>query len=157
MSKNTHRVWALCLVLLPLLSACSKPLPPEAPQVVRPVKVMEVGAGEGDSTRTFPGSVQATDQVDLSFRVGGPLIQFPVKEGDLVRKGQALAHIDPRDFRIQLDAARARARSRAAHTRWRTASDVSPACARRSSCVDTRGTVTCMSNRSSSGPDTRAR
>jgi RND family efflux transporter MFP subunit len=75
--------------------------------VVRPVKVMEVGAGEGDSTRTFPGSVQATDQVDLSFRVGGPLIRFPVKEGNLVRKGQALAHIDPRDFRIQLDAARA--------------------------------------------------
>ncbi len=107
MLNRTHCVWALCLVLLPFLSACSEPAPPEAAQVVRMVKVMEVGAGDSLGARSFPGFVEATDQVDLSFRVAGPLVEFPVNEGDLVKKGQTLAQIDPRDFRIQLDAARA--------------------------------------------------
>ena len=107
MLNKTHCVWAFCLILLPLLSACSEKAPPELEEVVRPVKVMIVGTGAGIGGRTFPGSVQATGQVDLSFRVGGPLIEFPVMEGDLVAKGQVLARIDPRDFHITLNAARA--------------------------------------------------
>jgi RND family efflux transporter MFP subunit len=57
--------------------------------------------------RSFPGRVEATNQVDLAFRVGGPLIEFPVREGQFVRQGQLVARIDPRDFQIRLNAARA--------------------------------------------------
>jgi multidrug efflux system membrane fusion protein len=107
MLKISHNVWALCLLTIPLLWACGEQAPLESDEIVRPVKVMAVGAGDGGGARSFPGSVQATDQVDLSFRVDGPLITFPINEGDLVKKGQVLARIDPRDYRIRLDAARA--------------------------------------------------
>jgi RND family efflux transporter MFP subunit len=44
----------------------------------------------------------AYQELNLSFRIGGPLIQFPVKVGDSVQKGQVLAHIDPRDYDVGL-------------------------------------------------------
>ena len=44
----------------------------------------------------------AYQEINLSFRIGGPLIQFPVKVGVAVQKGQVLARIDPRDFDIGL-------------------------------------------------------
>jgi RND family efflux transporter MFP subunit len=74
--------------------------------VVRPVKTMVVGEG-ASGTRSLPGTVQAANRVEMSFRVGGPLIDFPVKEGEKVKKGQLLARIDPRDFRIAVDKAKA--------------------------------------------------
>ena len=39
--------------------------------------------------------------------MGGPLIEFPVREGQFVRKDQLVARIDPRDFQIRLNAAKA--------------------------------------------------
>jgi RND family efflux transporter MFP subunit len=57
--------------------------------------------------RSFPGRVEAANQVDLAFRVGGPLIELPVREGQFVGKEQLVARIDPRDFQISLNAAKA--------------------------------------------------
>ena len=79
----------------------------EAAPVARPVKVMTVGALGGAADVTFPGRVAAGNQVDLSFRVGGPLTELSVTEGQAVEKGQVVAQIDPRDFRIQVDSAQA--------------------------------------------------
>jgi multidrug efflux system membrane fusion protein len=73
-------------------------------QVVRPVKMMILG-GEQGTGRTFPGKVQGTQRVNLSFRVQGPIIDFPVNEGDEVTKGQLLARLDPRDYKIAYDEA----------------------------------------------------
>jgi len=93
--------------VLVVLAGCGRDEVVEKEPAIRPVKVMTVGGGNDDQVRSFPGQVEASDQVDLSFRVGGPLIEFPVLEGDFVKKGQTVARIDPRDYRIQLDAARA--------------------------------------------------
>ena len=80
---------------------------PEAPApVARPVKTVVIG-GESAVERTLPGRVQASNQVDLSFRVGGPLTEFPVTEGAMVAKGELLARIDPRDYEIALSKAEA--------------------------------------------------
>ena len=67
---------------------------------------MVVGGMSGGRL-TFPGTTQAADRAELSFRVAGPLIEFPVNEGDQVRQGQLLARIDPRDYRIALAEAKA--------------------------------------------------
>lgn len=48
--------------------------------------------------QSYPGTVQASRQTKLAFRVGGPLIKVAVKPGDRVKKGQLLMQIDPRDF-----------------------------------------------------------
>ena len=89
-----------------VLSGCGGKEVVEKAPVIRAVKIVTVG-GDSAQSRSFPGRVEASDQVDLSFRVGGPLVEFPVLEGDFVKKGQLTARIDPRDYRIRLDAARA--------------------------------------------------
>lgn len=78
----------------------------EAAPVARPVKTMIVGGGLNE-TRTFPGSVEAGQRVNLSFRVGGPLIELPVDKGQDVAKGELIARIDPRDYEIALQEAKA--------------------------------------------------
>jgi len=72
--------------------------------VVRPVKTITLGGDQGTG-RSFPGKVQGSQRVNLSFRVQGPLVEFPVNEGDEVKKGQLLARLDPRDYKIAYDEA----------------------------------------------------
>ena len=72
--------------------------------VVRPVKTITLGGDQGGG-RSFPGKVQGSQRVNLSFRVQGPLVEFPVNEGDEVKKGQLLARLDPRDYQIAYDEA----------------------------------------------------
>ncbi len=88
-----------------LLSACSKPAPPEAP--VRSVKVMTIGVGTLQSSVEFAGEVRARVESRLGFRVAGKLSQRPVQVGDHVKAGQLLAQLDPQDYRLAADAARA--------------------------------------------------
>ncbi len=78
----------------------------EQAPAARPVKMLTVGTASGAEV-SFPGRVTAGEQVDLAFRVGGPLIELSVQEGQKVSKGQIVAKIDPRDFRIRVDSAQA--------------------------------------------------
>lgn len=41
------------------------------------------------------GTIHATDDVEMGFRLGGKVIEVLVQEGDLVHKGQPLARTDP--------------------------------------------------------------
>ncbi len=96
-------------LLLVLLSGCSKPEPVENDEMVaRPVKLMRIQeSGEGD-WRTFPAQVQASDKTDMAFRVGGEIDRLPIKSGQVVKKGQLLAQLDPTDYQLQLDDRKAR-------------------------------------------------
>jgi len=89
-----------------LLTGCGEEKVEKSEPVTRPVKTMIVGAGVS-GMRSLPGIVQAANRVEMSFRVGGPLIDFPVKEGEKVNKGKLLARIDPRDYQIAVDKAKA--------------------------------------------------
>jgi RND family efflux transporter MFP subunit len=86
---------------------CSEKTVEQAAPVVRPVKTLTIAEGGATLQRSYPGRVAAASQVDLSFRVGGPLIELPAMEGQRIRRDQVLARIDPRDYEIRLDAARA--------------------------------------------------
>jgi RND family efflux transporter MFP subunit len=48
---------------------------------------------------TFPGVIKAWVQLDVLSEVQGKLIDISIKEGDVVKKGQLLAKIDPRDYK----------------------------------------------------------
>jgi multidrug efflux system membrane fusion protein len=98
---------AVVLIMAAALVSCSGSEPPPQSEVVRPVKLLTVSSGMAGAPRVYPGRIEAKDRVELSFRVGGPLIEFPVREGHSVRAGGVVARIDPRDFRIRLEAARA--------------------------------------------------
>lgn len=78
----------------------------EAGQVVRPVKTKTV-QGFSSGEYSFPATVDAGRKLVMSFRVSGRLIELPVKEGDNLKKGQLIARLDPKDFQIALNEAKA--------------------------------------------------
>ncbi|WP_372682786.1 efflux RND transporter periplasmic adaptor subunit [Desulfosarcina sp.] len=92
-----------------LIGACGKKEEPAPKAVVRPVKVVSVAGGTNAGPISLPGQTRASQRVDLSFKVSGPLVELPVEEGQEVKRGQLLARILPRDFKINLDQAKARA------------------------------------------------
>ena len=80
---------ALLICLLALLSSCEKK--EEVPQVVRPVRALQLVAEEVVQSRVYPGRTRAVNRVNLSFRVEGPMIERPAFVGDRVDRGQLLA------------------------------------------------------------------
>ena len=71
-----------------------------------PVRAVSVAASGPGEVRHYYGAVQGSRRVNLSFRVPGPLVEFPVEMGTRVKKGQLLGRIDPRDYRTRLAEAR---------------------------------------------------
>ncbi len=81
-------------------------------EIIRPVRAMRVGDAKELERQPRPGRAKATQEVNLSFRVSGPLISLPVNVGDEVKKGQVLARIDPNDFEVRLRNSEGRAPAR---------------------------------------------
>jgi len=87
-----------------ILAGCAAPqAPPE--QIVRPVISITVADAATFSQSTLPGRAKATQEANLAFEVGGKLIERPVDIGDVVKRGQLIAAVDPRDFKNALDRA----------------------------------------------------
>ncbi|MDP2065680.1 MAG: efflux RND transporter periplasmic adaptor subunit [Burkholderiaceae bacterium] len=87
------------------LLGCSKPTPQEDP--IRAVKVITVGADPMQTRYEFAGEVRARVDSRIGFRVAGKIIQRQAELGQHVKAGQLLAQIDPQDYRLAADAARA--------------------------------------------------
>jgi RND family efflux transporter MFP subunit len=102
------------LALLALLAAC-KPVEKPEPEPIRPVRVTTVESRDGGETVSLTGQVEAQEEVNLSFRVGGRMIERSVNVGDQVRAGQVVARLESdtprnalRSARAELTAVRAR-------------------------------------------------
>ena len=104
-SKNLARGIGIVLIATAgyLLFTYTPPEPEAPPAVARPAKIMVLEAPGAATARSYPGRVQASQRVDLSFRVAGPLIDVPVRSGDKVEEGTLLARVDPRDFQTRFD------------------------------------------------------
>ena len=88
-----------------LLTACSRPAPPEEP--VRAVKVMTVGTSDFSPRHEYAGDVRAQVESRLGFRIGGKLVKRQAEPGQQVKAGQVLAQLDPQDYRLAAEAGRA--------------------------------------------------
>ena len=90
-----------------LLTACSDPPTPAAK--VKPVFVTTVTEAMSSQalsqTRSFTSVVRARVETDLGFRTGGKVVDRMVEVGDVVKAGQALARLDPADYRLAMGAA----------------------------------------------------
>jgi RND family efflux transporter MFP subunit len=98
--NSSFKFIPLMLIIVVLLSGCQE----EAPvvELIRPVKALKVADADTFEGIKYNGIAQATQQVDLSFRVDGPMISRPVNVGDEVKKDQLVARIDPRDYEVRL-------------------------------------------------------
>jgi RND family efflux transporter MFP subunit len=91
------------LLLAVFLAACSSEQP-EQEEPVRPVKAYQVVDPGQRATRSFPGRAKAHNEVDLSFRVAGQLIELPNDIiGQKFRQGDTIARLDPRDYEVRVD------------------------------------------------------
>lgn len=93
---------SLLFFFLPLAILLSCKGEPQVEKRVRPVKTIKLGDSKSIESRTFTGRAEAAREVNLAFRVSGPLISLPVNVGQRVKKGVLIARIDPRDFEINL-------------------------------------------------------
>lgn len=99
----------LLLTAVLALAACSRPAPPEEP--VRSVKLLTVGVGSLQSSLEYSAEVRARVESRLGFRVAGKIVQRQAELGQRVKAGQVLAQLDPRDYQLAADAARAQVAS----------------------------------------------
>ncbi|PTM43082.1 efflux RND transporter periplasmic adaptor subunit [Bosea sp. 124] len=72
-----------------------------------PVQVSTPLAQRVTNWDEFTGRFEASEQVEVRARVSGFLDSLHFKDGDLVKKGDLLFTIDPRPYRLAVDAARA--------------------------------------------------
>ncbi|WP_430811032.1 MULTISPECIES: efflux RND transporter periplasmic adaptor subunit [unclassified Carboxylicivirga] len=73
----------------------------------RYVKVKRLDTTQAAEELIFNGQLKEKKEVDVAFKVGGQVLEVLVDEGDRVHKGQVIARIDPRDYKIRLQAAKA--------------------------------------------------
>lgn len=102
---------SLFLTFLPILFivGCNKAIQVEEPQTLsRPVKLFTVPSTTSQNMRRFPAEVEANQGSYLSFRVNGELVEFPTLAGQVVKKGQVLAKLDPENFELQVNDRQAR-------------------------------------------------
>jgi RND family efflux transporter MFP subunit len=103
-----NRAFLPPLALAVLIAAgCSSGDKGDKAPVVRPVMAMTVGAGVSAGGPVYSGEVRARREGDLGFRVPGKIIARVVDLGTSVKKGQALARLDPTDNQMNADASRA--------------------------------------------------
>ena len=98
--KRFNKIWLAPLLTTSLLLGCTEEAPKgEAkPRLVRAIKI-------GDAQLDYawvPGTAKATRSLELSFRVGGRMIERPVFVGDALEKGDLVARIDPVDYELEL-------------------------------------------------------
>ena len=110
MNKTTLISTSVVFFASLLTAACEK-TPEEAPEVVRPVRIITISSLQGGDTLNYPGEIQGAQNVNIAFEVPGRIIEMPAQEGIDVSAGDMLARLDPADFQSSLDAATARARA----------------------------------------------
>jgi RND family efflux transporter MFP subunit len=100
------RLSGLVLVAGTLIACGDKP-PAEVEEVVRPAKLMTIDSGGNGTTREYPGTVSATQSVELGFEVAGKIVELPITDGLAVNTGALLGKLDDSDFLAARDSAEA--------------------------------------------------
>ena len=97
----------LFLASLILHFSCKKKEDTKVEQI-RPVKALQAQTAADLLSKGLPAVSAEHREVDLSFRVSGPLVKLTIEEGTAVKKGQLIAEIDPRDYEVALIGAEGR-------------------------------------------------
>lgn len=75
--------------------------------VVRPARVAEIAYRRQAQTLTLAGTVVPRIESTLGFRVAGKIVRRAVDVGAAVKPGDVIAELDPTDYRLAVDNARA--------------------------------------------------
>jgi multidrug efflux system membrane fusion protein len=103
----TAAVGAVALVALGAFSWKGPGGAPVREETVRPARVVEVQYRTHMGSLMLAGTVVPRIETTLGFRVAGKVTGREVDVGAIVKPGQLLASIDPTDYRLAVDNARA--------------------------------------------------
>jgi len=90
-----------------ILAACGAEAPDDPGPAVRVVQTQTARPLAEVRARTFSGTFRAPLETKLSFRVPGQVTRIAVDVGTRVEAGQTIARLDPEDYRLEVEAARA--------------------------------------------------
>jgi len=88
-----------------LLVACSEK--PPVVEDIRPVRALQIAPASAENVVELAGDIQPRYESRLGFRVGGKVIARQVEIGSVVKRGQLLMQIDPRDLQLSQSQANA--------------------------------------------------
>lgn len=71
------------------------------------VVVQELIPGTMKDSISLPGVIEPWVRLNLLAEIRGSIVEVPAEEGDFVKDGDIIARIDERDYRIQVNSARA--------------------------------------------------
>jgi len=107
MNFTKFNITAALLCAVVIFTGCSKK-ENESNEVIRPVKTANAKIKSSSVTHNFPGIIKANKDSKLAFRVSGTIDELFFDEGEFVKKGQPIAKIDDRDYKLQVMAAKAK-------------------------------------------------
>ncbi|TPJ77612.1 efflux RND transporter periplasmic adaptor subunit [Mesorhizobium sp. B2-6-2] len=89
------------------LAGCSQEKAEVVQEVVRPVKVVEIGEARTTRQLDYSGSVRARTEMNLGFRIAGKITERLADIGQHVNEGDVLARVDPSDYELSVKSAQA--------------------------------------------------
>lgn len=104
--KLSISIYLIALGLISL-SCNNKNQNSEIKKTPRTAKTFVISEYSQFAGRSFPALTKPARSVELSFRVSGVLNKLNAQEGQFVKKGEAIAALDPRDFQVKLKATKA--------------------------------------------------
>ncbi|WP_245525205.1 biotin/lipoyl-binding protein, partial [Mesorhizobium sp. M8A.F.Ca.ET.165.01.1.1] len=84
------------------LAGCSQEKAEVVQEIVRPVKVVEIGEAQTTRQLDYSGSVRARTEMNLGFRIAGKVTERLVDIGQHVNAGDVLARVDPSDYELSV-------------------------------------------------------
>lgn len=97
----------LCFFALLFLTSCGEEQSETQAEIAKPVKTVTITDKQFVESRIFPGKVEAGKEAKLSFQISGKLVELNVKQGQTVNQGDIVAKIDPTDFQLKVNEAKA--------------------------------------------------
>ena len=103
-------LWTALLILPVAISGCGKQQGQTGTATPRTVsaQLYTVAYKEVAETYTTSGTFISDERVEIASRVSGFIRELPVREGEVVKKGQAIVTIDPTEVQTNIAEAEAR-------------------------------------------------
>ena len=94
--------YILFFLIIFIFTACKKDTEEE---VIRAVKIQEINSMQDENFNIdFPAQISSTQKTVLAFKYAGKIKSINFESGDFVKKGQVIATIDDKDYKVNLEA-----------------------------------------------------
>ena len=93
--------YILLFLIIFIFTACKK----DTVEIIRAVKIQEINSMQDENFNIdFPAEISPTQKTVLAFKYAGKIKSINFESGDFVKKGQVIATMDDKDYKVNLEA-----------------------------------------------------